>query len=487
MPVNCGSEPMVCLQPSYDQECLLRRYDYARLNGKAVSPYRYSVLEILGPVDKSAIHKGLAALIARHPSLRSSFEPSSSISRREWQDQLRLFSERQVIATDQRLYIQRIHDTASVDVRTYERPECRGPETQRAALARILAADEQGECDHSRPPQLRVTVIAYPARHLVVLAVPRVTCDATSSAILLRDFQELYAAAKIGDLPQPPASDTQYFATIQRMRAGLPELARRDAARFWRRHWAEGHSELITSADLPIAYPSTRWTSSLTPRSATQWMRCEPKSVPAFASLSGDDWITCLHICAAALTLVLFRFTAKCRVPLWVHVPNRSWSETCQVVDWCSNLHMVPTDTAACASPTELLAQISNQMTDAMAHAAWPLELLWREFDYRPGPGIPIELEMYPPAISKAAARSGLRVRPWRAPGIRLVHAVAQLGIHLCDTDPALSITYSTASFSDDAARTLLGAFRDGIGKVTSAAPGRFRAPRVFPTTGAII
>ncbi|SCG69330.1 non-ribosomal peptide synthetase [Micromonospora halophytica] len=167
-------------------------------------------LRLRGALDLDALRSALAAVVARHDTLRS------QIVEREG-------GLMQVVATEVPVSLPVV--------------EAEGDDHgQPLAAARALVVERAGEpFDLSRMPAWRAVLVRVAVDdHLFLFDVPTVLCDAPSRILLLRELAVFYRASESGDAAQPPGLPVQYgdYAIWQRGRLDSGELDQRAA--YWR-------------------------------------------------------------------------------------------------------------------------------------------------------------------------------------------------------------------------------------------------------------
>ncbi|WP_158892624.1 non-ribosomal peptide synthase/polyketide synthase [Amycolatopsis anabasis] len=139
-----------------------------------VSP---TALRLRGELDVTALRRALTALVARHESLRTTFD---SVDGRG---------------------VQFVHAPAEVPLPRIDLRE-QSAEDREAALAELLRSHAATPFDLRRGPLLRVVLVRLaPDEHVLVIVVHHIVTDGWSTGVLLRELGALYAGAELPGLP----------------------------------------------------------------------------------------------------------------------------------------------------------------------------------------------------------------------------------------------------------------------------------------------
>jgi len=173
-----------------------------------------------GTLDTAALGRSFAALVERHPALRTTFTGEQEEPRRQ------------------------VHARLPLDLRVEEAVPA-------AALPELLAAAAWHPFDLGRGPLLRVRV--WPLAeggHALLLAVHHLVADFQSLAVLLRELGEIYPAERSGRMARlaPPGAYGDFVRWQQAILAG-PR-----GARLWE-HWQERLAGELPVLDLPTDRP----------------------------------------------------------------------------------------------------------------------------------------------------------------------------------------------------------------------------------------
>ncbi|MFL6116766.1 MAG: condensation domain-containing protein, partial [Catenulispora sp.] len=190
-------------------------------------------LRLYGALDVGALRDALTTLVARHESLRTTFDSVDGHG------------------------VQVVHPPSAValpvlDLGGLPRPEREG------ALRQALAEEGARPFDLREGPLLRVGLVRLAAdEHVLMLSMHHIVTDGWSTGVISDELSAAYAAALEGREPELPELDVQYadFAVWQRELLATPVLD--EQLGYWRRQLA-GIAPLELPTDRPRPAVQTR-------------------------------------------------------------------------------------------------------------------------------------------------------------------------------------------------------------------------------------
>ncbi|MFC5752658.1 amino acid adenylation domain-containing protein [Actinomadura rugatobispora] len=164
------------------------------------------VVELTGTLDVAVLRASWEALLARHASLRASFQHRASGAP-----------------------VQVIAEGVPLPWREEDLSGLAGPEAE-AEARRLVERDRARRFDLAAPPLLRLTLIRMgEARHRMVFASHHIALDGWSLSVLLEELSEVYAAGgDAGGLP-PVTPYRDYLAWVDRQDRDAARTAWREA------------------------------------------------------------------------------------------------------------------------------------------------------------------------------------------------------------------------------------------------------------------
>ncbi|WP_198670662.1 non-ribosomal peptide synthetase [Oceanicella sp. SM1341] len=289
-----------------------------------------AAVRLRGPLDTDRLQAALAALVARHPALRTRIREAEG-------------TPEQVVGTD-----------AAAPL------EVEAPATGSAALAARLDALAAEPFDLESGPPFRARLFRLgPQEHVFALVLHHIVADYWSLQVLLRDLLALYAGT---DLPPLGVSYTDY-ATRQRETAATPEAQ----LAYWREALA-GAPELLA---LPADFPRPKAQSF---RGARHGFALDAETSAALTRLARAQGATPFMVLLAAFQLFLHRLSGQEEVCVGSAISNRDRPELHDVVGLFVNTLVFRARPDETAPFTALLGEVRTRVMQGLAHADVPFE-----------------------------------------------------------------------------------------------------------------
>jgi amino acid adenylation domain-containing protein len=256
-----------------------------------------------------------------------------------------------------------------------------GPAKGREQAAASAVSDLQGVIfDLARGPLLRGAVLRLaPDDHVVCLTLHHIAADGWSLSVMSREltvlygwFADLSAALRAAAGAPPPLP--------------LPELAVQYAdVADWQRRWLTG--ELLAEqlaywrrqlgGDAPRAILATDGPPSRAGGTLEQIRFEVPREiVELLLALSRDEGVTLFMVLAAAVTLLLYRYTGNRRIVVGTMHANRTLSAAEDLIGLFANVLPLATTVAPEWTFRELLGRVRETTLGAFAHHDTPYELV---------------------------------------------------------------------------------------------------------------
>jgi amino acid adenylation domain-containing protein len=301
------------------------------------------VVRIPTSLDDRALQSAFDGLLARHEPLRTSFAVADG-------------NVQQVI-----------HQAAPLTVRHVD---LRGmtPDVQEGVWRQEGTEEAARPFSLDRAPLVRATCFSLgDSAHLLLITIHHIVFDGWSEAILLRDLEELYAAAAAHREASLPELSLQYadFAVWQRERHGTEEDS--DDVRYWR--------AALGGAPFALALPADRRPNVARRFSGAQRQIVVPPTVASAVHarakhLRTTDFVVLL----TAFTVVLSRFTDQDDLVVGTPVTGRTQPELSDLVGYFVNTVPVRVQLDGHASGSALVAGVHARVADALDHQDTPLE-----------------------------------------------------------------------------------------------------------------
>ncbi|MEE4186422.1 MAG: amino acid adenylation domain-containing protein [Gammaproteobacteria bacterium] len=309
--------------------------------GSAV--YNISVAWCLhGPLQPEALQQAIDLLLARHETLRTTFDRTDNLPV-------------QVVADTGHVALERVALQSPVDAQLRE-------------LARR-------PFDLRHGPLLRVTLLSQdPGEHVLLLCIHHIVADAWSLDILYRELAEAYTAALTGDTCRFPVLEVQYadFAEWQQDWLRGDELERQLS--YWRQRLA-GAPGLLS---LPTDRPRPR----VQDHAGANLQRPLPtKLAAALRQLAQDHSCTLFHLYFAAFAALLSRWAATADLVIGTPIAGRQRSELEGLVGFFVNTLAMRIELDDDPTFTTLLRRVRDDSLQAYAHQDLPFEKLVEELE----------------------------------------------------------------------------------------------------------
>jgi amino acid adenylation domain-containing protein/non-ribosomal peptide synthase protein (TIGR01720 family) len=319
-----------------------------RLDRMGIAPTAYNLAEALlldGPIDAEALERGLAAVVARHESLRTTFLAED--------DQVR----------------QLVHDSLAWRLETVDLSR----RADAAAEAdRLAEANRQFAFDLAHGPLFRLVLVNLPhgadgrVRSLLLFNIHHIICDLWSLDLLFRELAQAYA----GQAPSA-APPLQYrdFVMWQQSRVAAGEYTSS------RLYWLERLRGLT-----PLQLPTDRPRPSVQRfQGTTARFRFDPAVSLAMAEFAERRGVTPFVVLAGLLAALLHRYSGQGDVAIGMAVAGRSHPSIASVVGYFANT-VVLRETVDPAQPVEaLLSAVAASVAGALEHQHYPFDALVEE------------------------------------------------------------------------------------------------------------
>ncbi|QAT84065.1 tyrocidine synthase [Corallococcus coralloides] len=304
-----------------------------------------TALRLTGRVDVESLRRAFEALVARHESLRTTFQ------------------EHQGQAT------QHIHAPGAwalplMDVSSL-------PEAQRESEARRRVAEDARQPFHlERGPLLRTALVRLgEEEHLLLVTMHHIVSDGWSMGVLVRELVTFYAAFTQGTAPALSPLPVQYadFAAWQRQWLQGETL---DAQlRYWKQQLAGAPVALELLTDHPRPSIQSHAGAALT-------VQLPAETTHALKALARREGATPFMVLLAGFQLLLSRYAGQDDVSVGTPIAGRTQAETEGLIGFFVNTLVLRAQVNPRATFRELLAQVRGTTLSAYEHQHLPFEKL---------------------------------------------------------------------------------------------------------------
>ncbi|MCG8586389.1 MAG: condensation domain-containing protein, partial [Pirellulales bacterium] len=290
-------------------------------------------IDFESPVDVNAMKEAFRSLIARHESLRASFDPGGEF---------------------QTIRNQRDFDLTVVDLRDQEAQAQHREVEQR----RALEMETPFELEHA--PLVRATLFLHgPARSTLLVTFHHIVCDGWSASVALADLERLYAIHHgTSDESLLPADSYAEFASAEAV-----DLKHRIECReYWDAEYADGQVPVV---ELPKRGSLARGTVG---RAERLEVNLDPSLCEALKNLAVGQRVTLNSVLLAGYAVLLSRLADQRDMALGMPVAGQPHHGQPDLIGHCMNympmrLHVDPD-----ATVSSLLRDVNAKMLAAVSH-----------------------------------------------------------------------------------------------------------------------
>ncbi|MBV9624350.1 MAG: amino acid adenylation domain-containing protein, partial [Acidobacteria bacterium] len=397
------------------------------------------MFRLRGVLDAPRLERSLNAIVARHESLRTSFQAENG-------------EPIEVVAPRLELPL------PLSDLRGLEGPE-RDAEVER------LAAEEAAEpFDLSRGPLLRARLLRLSAQdHVLLLTMHHIVSDRWSLGLLSEELAAHYRAFT-ADEPCPlPELQIQY-----------PDFAA------WQRSWLQGEilekqltywKRQLESAPGVLELPADRSRPAvMSHRGRTQTILLERDLLDRLNRLSQTEGVTLYMTLLAAFQTLLGRYTGQEDIVVGSPIANRNFAEVEPLIGFFINTLALRGDLSGDPSFQELLVRVRETCLEAYAHQDIPFEKLVEELE-------PERSLAHSPIFQVMLAVQNAPMRPLELPALEVERVPLYTATSMFDMSwfaievpQGLTIRaeYATDLFDDDRIARALGHFKTLLESITA-------------------
>jgi amino acid adenylation domain-containing protein len=301
-------------------------------------------VRLQGPLNKEALRRGVAELVRRHESLRTTF---GEVAGRP---------------------VQHIH--ATLDPIWEEKDLRTGPHDGRERLAAELATEEaRRPFDLHTGPLLRVLLLQLEEeQHVLVLTTHHIISDQWSYGVIARELVAQYNAYCEGTVPLQPAMEFQYADFAQWQRTWLSGPVLDEQLAFWK-------SRLVNLSTLTL--PSDR------PRPPRHSFQGDQVSIELPWSLvhrlkqvTVGEGATLYMGFLASFFALLHRLSGQRDLVIGTPIANRNWLPIEDMIGTFVNTLVLRADISGEMDFRQILKSVRDVSLDAYAHQDLPFEKL---------------------------------------------------------------------------------------------------------------
>ncbi len=298
-------------------------------------------VRIRSPFDMRHLRAAFQDLVARHPSLRTTFE------RRDGEP------------------VQVRHGHQELHCEQHHLPSC-----SEAELRSRVAEEYRRPFDLERGPLLRISLFTRgDDDHVLLLTIHHIVCDAWSIWMLAHEFRLLYLAKVRGEaiaLPPLLGQYSDYIEWQSQMLAG-PEGER--LSKYWREQLSGAEPVLNLPSDFPRP-PSQSF------RGASHQFQIAADLVERIVHLAKSQGTTLYTCLLAAFQVLLSRYSGQDDILVGSPVNGRTQTDFAGTIGYFANPVVVRADLSGNPGFDVFLSQVRHTVLAALAHQDYPFPLL---------------------------------------------------------------------------------------------------------------
>ncbi|HEX7182941.1 MAG TPA: amino acid adenylation domain-containing protein [Thermoanaerobaculia bacterium] len=404
----------------------------------------FGAMRMIGALDLAALAGAIGGVIARHETLRTTFETVGGETV-------------QVIAPALPAHLPVI-DLSALSA------AARSPLMVRIALREALRPFDLG-----RAPLLRARLLRLERdEHVLCFAMHHIVSDGWSVGVLVRELGEIYGALRQGRLPRLPSLPVQYADFSHWQRQWLQGEVLEVQLSYWRRRLAGAPEVLPLTTDRPRPAMQSY-------RGDTRRTMLPRPLADAVRRLSRDSLVTLYMALLASFKVLLQRYGAGDDIVVGTNVANRNRTEIEGLIGFFVNALVLRTDLAGDPTFTTLLERVRDTVLGAFVHDDLPFDRLIQELqprrDLSATPLFQVAFDM-----SYAEQMPGLELPGLALEPVGIANPTSKLDLNLTVEERGerlmLAVEYSTDLLDAATAERLLGHARRLLESAVEA-PGR--------------
>lgn len=304
-------------------------------------------IRLTGRLNGDALHRALGTVVARHESLRTTFD----------------------IVDGQ--HVQVIGEPAEVDLSVRDLQGLPAADREQTLRKEILE-EARRPFDLAKGPLYRASLLRLDdCEHILLVTIHHTVSDGWSGEVLFRELGDLYQAYVRGTAPTVPNLPVQYadFAVWQREELQGERLD--SLLTYWRRQ-LDGLETLQLPADFPPPAVQSFEGDN------------EPFLIPAdlanrLREIAQSEGATLFMVLLAAYQALLHRYSGQDDIVVGSPIANRTRSEIEGLIGFFANTLVLRTNCAGNPTFRELLGRVRAMALEAYAHQDIPFERLVEE------------------------------------------------------------------------------------------------------------
>lgn len=394
-----------------------------------------AVYEMLGTLDREALHGALVRLLTRHESLRTAYGEVAGAP------------------------LQQVREEFSVD---WEVEAAADEDAAQAAIAGFV----QRDFDLAAGRLVRFLLVERaPDRHVLVVSAHHIAIDGRSLTVLIDDLIAGYDDRLGGRQSEGVLPGLQYKDYVHWQQRTLDRPAADESRAYWIRKLAEAPEPLDLPADRPR--PATR-----SYRGAVLRRTIPFRVLEGLRSLCREEGTTLYAGISAVLRVLFFRYTGQRDFVLGTSALGRPLESLHHQIGCYVNSIALRDEIASATTFRALLRTVQGSLAESVRHGEYPFDRVVRHTGAvttgNRNPLFDVMVMMDPAWGTPTFEPAGLRMRHVDHP---VQHSKMDLTLYFVDQDDELGITaeYATDLFDEVRVERLLTHFETLLTSVVAA------------------
>jgi natural product biosynthesis luciferase-like monooxygenase protein/FkbM family methyltransferase len=300
-----------------------------------------AAVRIKGELNPEKLRRAFQMLVARHPSLRTSFNAPL------------------------REPVQKVHQSVAL---SFEIEEAANRDD--TSLQERLVEEAHRPFKLEQGALLRVSVFTRPAgEHVLLLSVHHIIADFWSLAVLIQELGTLYEAEESGVRAELPPLKLQYADYVRWQERALSSSVGEKSWKYWETQLAGELPVLNLPADRPRPPVQTF-------RGASQPFKLSQELTGKLKALGTARGSTLYMILLAAFETLLYRYSGQEEIIVGSPVAGRSRAELAGLVGYFVNPIALRANLSANPTFESFLGQVRQTVLGAFEHQDYPFPLL---------------------------------------------------------------------------------------------------------------
>ncbi len=305
-------------------------------------------MRLSGYLNADALERAFNIVVGRHELLRSTIQDCDGRPSFVVHDQWPLEFKR-------------------IDLRSLPAPE------REAEIERLLVSEPRRPYNLEVAPGIRVALVRHGQQeHVLILMMHHLVCDWSSLGVLWRELSASYRELIRGEAPTLPPLPIQHGDYAAWQLGQDPDAIFAKGVAFWKEA-LRGAPPLL---ELPADRPRPPVASY---RGARKRFRIDSTQAEALRQLSRREKTSLFTVFAAALKVLLHRYTGCEDILLGIPLADRDRPELQSIIGFLLHTHVLRTRVEGGASFSELLGRVQKATLEMFTHRAVPFDLVVRE------------------------------------------------------------------------------------------------------------